>query len=300
MRKRRDGFRALLGPGWAGDRRAYALAGGRSPRGYTISPTQDAAGRAEMWLYGIIDHEEWWGDEITPAYVVTALQAIGDADVLIHLDSPGGDVFAGINIYNTIKAHMGNVEVKIDGLAASAASVVMLAGNTVTIEPEAWVMIHDAWGVAVGPEDEVRDFADLLGRTSQNMANMYGRRTGETPDAMRALMKRETWYVGQEAIDAKLADQLGTTGPAGGTGEEMAARWNLGVYACAPDVLCSRPGSPQDPRPRPRPAVVPGPNRDDSGVSPELAALFAAPKKTAPEFDIAALQTAMKGLVVKP
>lgn len=275
MRHRRgDGFRALLAPDWRGDHRAYALAGGR-PQGYMIAPTQQATGRAEMWLYGIIDHEEWWGDEVTPAYVVTALQAIGDSDVLIHLDSPGGNVFAGINIYNTIKAHAGNVEVKIDGVAASAASVVMLAGNTVTIEPEAYVMIHDAWGVAVGPEDEVRDYADLLGRTSQNMANMYARRTGETPDAMRALMKKETWYIGQEAIDAKLADQLGTTSPVGS--EELTARWDLSVYAAAPAALTRRPG-PRNSLPAPRP--VPEPAAATS--SWDMAAVHAALTKGMP------------------
>lgn len=252
---RRKNFRALLADGYRGERRVRAAA--------TKPATSTSSGRAEIWLYGVIDSEEWWGDEITPTWVVEALQQVGPSDVLIHLNSPGGSVFAGISIFNTIKNHPGDVEIHVDGVAASAASVVMLASNRTIIEPNAYVMVHDAWGMCVGNAGQMRADADLLDRTSSNMASMYARRApGTSAEEWRALMVTETWYIGDEAVKAGLVDTVNDSGP---VTDQVSARFNLSVYAHAP-------GTPPAPAPA-APVVAP-------------------PNKPAPALDIAALHKA--------
>jgi ATP-dependent protease ClpP protease subunit len=247
---RRKNFRALLADGYRGERRVRAAA--------TKPATSTSSGRAEIWMYGVIDSEEWWGDEITPTWVVQALQEVGPSDVLIHLNSPGGSVFAGISIFNTIKNHPGDVEIHVDGVAASAASVVMLGSNRTVIEPNAYVMIHDAWDMCVGNAGEMHAHADLLDRTSDNLASMYARRApGMSAAEWRAVMITEKWYIGDEAVQAGLVDTVNDAGP---VTDEVSARFNLSVYAHAPGT------------PAPAP-VVPPHNR-------------------APALDIAALQKA--------
>jgi ATP-dependent protease ClpP protease subunit len=218
--------------------RMQALAAGMAPRASRLRSELTADGAGEIWLYDVIDpYGGFWG--ISAAEIVQALQAVGDGPVTVHINSPGGDVFEAIAIYNNFRAHKGLVTMVVEGVAASAASVVMAAGNRVEVAPNAQVMIHDGWGYVDGNQEKVHKYGDLLDRTSQNMAGMYAAKGGGEPDAWRALMQAETWYVGGDEIVATgLADAVTEAAPAVAPApaeDAMAfAAWDLSIYAKAP------------------------------------------------------------------
>lgn len=176
--------------------------------------------------------DDWFG--ISAAMIVEALIAADGRDVLVHLNSPGGMVTEGLAIHSTFKQYAGNVTMRVEGIAASAASFVMLAADQVLIEPNAMVMIHDAWDLTIGPASEHRKTADLLDKVSDNIASMYAGKSGIDQAEWRTAMLEETWYVGQEAVEAGLADALtkdNGTAPADDT--TTAARWS-GIFANVP------------------------------------------------------------------
>ncbi len=152
----------------------------------------------------------------------------------VHLNSPGGEVFDGITIYNTLLARK-DVAVVIDGLAASIASVIAMAGNPVLIARNAQMMIHDGHGMAIGNAQDMRDLAEILDRTSNNIASIYSDHTGRAIDYWRQLMKAETWYNAQDAIDAGLADRFVDSG-AGRQAATITGDWDLSVFRGAARV----------------------------------------------------------------
>jgi ATP-dependent protease ClpP protease subunit len=146
----------------------------------------------------------------------------------VHLNSPGGEVFDGIAIYNALVARR-DVTIMIDGLAASIASVIAMAGNPVLIARQAQVMVHDGFGMSIGNAKDMREMAELLDKTSNNIASIYSDHTGRTQDYWRAVMQAETWYSGQEAIDAGLADRFIDSG-AGRSVQPASDTWDMSVF----------------------------------------------------------------------
>jgi ATP-dependent protease ClpP protease subunit len=167
---------------------------------------------------------------VWPEEVVESLKDV-QSGVELHIHSPGGDAFDGIALYNAFRDHdrnKGPVAVEIDGLAASAASVLAMAGRRVKMRPGAQLMIHDAWGMTIGPADEQRRMAEDLDRTSDAIAEIYAARAGGEPKAWREAMRAETWYRGAEAVEAGLADEIETSR------EAAKNRWELGqIFAHA-------------------------------------------------------------------
>lgn len=225
---------------------------------------------AEVLLYDEIGG--WfgaWADEF-----VAELKGITAPRIALRLNSPGGSVFEGIAIANALRAHPANVTVYVDGIAASIASVIALAGDRLVMRPQSQLMIHDALCLAVGNAAELRETADLLDKQSDNIADAYAEKAGGTRDEWRARMVAETWYTAQEAVDAGLADEVQSfRPPAAPEGDqptqEPAARWDLSMFryagrdqAPAPDdALSGDPVSvPTEPpaevvhAPEPRPA----------------------------------------------
>lgn len=151
---------------------------------------------------------DFFGEGVTAKSVSAALRAIGNAPVTVDINSPGGDVFEGIAIYNLLREHPGDVTVNILGLAASAASIVALAGNDVRIGREARFMIHNAWVIAMGDAPSLRDAADWLEPFDASMADVYAARSGLDTSTIREMMNRETWMTGQQAVDQGFADSL--------------------------------------------------------------------------------------------
>jgi ATP-dependent Clp endopeptidase proteolytic subunit ClpP len=181
----------------------------------------------EMADVAIYDEIGGWG--VTASDFSRDLQAITARGITLHINSPGGDVFDGLAILNTLRQHPANVRVVIDGVAASAASFIAMAGDTVEIAPNAMVMIHEASGVCLGSAEDMTEMAALLEKTSANIAQIYAQRAGGDAETWRQAMRAETWYTDQEAVEAGLADSiLGSDTP-----ENSAAKVVMNV---APEV----------------------------------------------------------------
>lgn len=163
----------------------------------------------ELTLYGEISSESWFGDEITPAQFRDDLGSLGDIDTLnIYINSGGGDVFAGIAIYNILKRHPANKVVYIDGLAASIASIVAMAGDRIVMPKNAMLMIHNAWTIASGNKNDLRKMADELEGVDSILVDTYVARSGLEAEEIRAMMDAETWLTASEAVDKGFADEL--------------------------------------------------------------------------------------------
>lgn len=143
----------------------------------------------------------------------------------IHINSPGGDAFDGIAIYNAIKKRKGTCNTFVDGLAASAASFIAMAGDTVTIARNAEMMIHDAWGMVIGNAEDMRKAVDMLDKLSNNIADIYAQKTGGSVEFWRSKMQEETWYTGVEALTAGLADKIGDSST-----EDVTNGWDLSIF----------------------------------------------------------------------
>lgn len=139
---------------------------------------------------------------------VDQLNAITAPKITVYLNSPGGEVFDGIAIHTALAMSRAHVTTFVTGVAASAASFIAMAGDTIKMARNATMMIHDASGLAWGNAETMRSEADLLDKLSDNIADMYAQQAGGTAEDWRAAMKRETWYTGREALDAGLIDEI--------------------------------------------------------------------------------------------
>lgn len=180
-----------------------------------------ASGPPQVFIY---DEIGYFG--VTASDFAKELQDLDTKAFDLHVNSPGGDVFDGVAIYNAIKNHKANVTVYVDGLAASAASFIAMAGDTVLIERNAQIMIHDAMGMSIGNAADARVLADLLDKASDNIADIYSQKTGTPAQQWRSSMKTETWYSAQEALAAGLVDAI-----AGDEGKSTSNTWDLSIYA---------------------------------------------------------------------
>lgn len=163
----------------------------------------------ELYLYGEISSSTWYGDEITPKQFKDDLDALGDISALnIYINSPGGDVFAGQAIYTMLKRHPANKTVYIDGIAASIASVIAMAGDKIIIPKNAMMMVHNAWTIVAGNKGHLRKVADDMEKIDASIVATYSAKTGKTDDEITALMDAEKWMNAQEAVDEGFADEL--------------------------------------------------------------------------------------------
>ncbi|WMR35371.1 ClpP-like prohead protease/major capsid protein fusion protein [Metapseudomonas otitidis] len=183
---------------------AAALTNETRPQGSWYSIRAAARGVAEVLLY---DEIGAWG--ITAKQFAKDLKALGDLqriDLRVH--SPGGDVFEGTAIYNLLRHHPARVEGYVDGLAASMATVILMACDTVYIPENAMWMVHKPWGITGGDADDMRRYIDLLDKIEDTMVMAYAAKTGKSAEDIKALLTEETWMTGREAVEAGFADQL--------------------------------------------------------------------------------------------
>ena len=166
------------------------------------------ADKAEIWIYEQIGEDFWTGGGVTAKSFQKELAGIKASQIDLHINSPGGEVFDGITIYNLIKQHPANVTAYIDGLAASIASVIALAGDTVIMAENALFMIHNPWGFAMGDATEMRKTADLLDKVGGSLVTAYASKSGKSDDEISVLMDSETWMTAQEAKDAGFIDEI--------------------------------------------------------------------------------------------
>lgn len=199
---------------------------------YRISnATGDNGAPAEVVIY---DEIGYWG--VTAAAFMDEVRAITADKIDLRLNSPGGDVFDGIAIHNVLRSHPATVTTYVDSLAASIASVIALAGDRVVMQPHSQMMIHDAWGLTVGNADDMREMAALLDKQSNNVAGIYAEKAGGSEADWRTVMKAETWYTADEAVDAGLADEAAPQRSKDDTDKSSQAndRWDLSIFNHAP------------------------------------------------------------------
>jgi ATP-dependent protease ClpP protease subunit len=159
-------------------------------------------------VYDVIGQDYWTGEGVTAKRIAGALRSLGKGPVTVNVNSPGGDMFEGLAIYNLLREHEGEVTVKVLGVAASAASIIAMAGDTVQIARAGFLMIHNAWVLAIGNRNDLREMADYLEPFDHAMADIYAVHTGMDIKAIAKLMDRESWIGGSAAIEDGFADEL--------------------------------------------------------------------------------------------
>lgn len=188
---------------------------------YQIKAQSDES--AEVLIY---DEIGFWG--VTAAEFVRDLEALGDVDrITVRINSPGGDVFDGITIYNALRRHAADIEVRIDGLAASAASFIAMAGDPVIMPENAMLMIHEPFGIALGGAGDMRAMAEALDRIGTSIVSMYAAKAALDRAEIAQMMADETWISAAEAVEAGFADEMVET-------VEISAAFDLSAYRNVP------------------------------------------------------------------
>lgn len=177
-------------------------------------------------LFDVID--DYYG--ISASDFVAALNGIKTPEIAMHINSPGGDVFAARAMVAAIAAHPSNITAYIDGVAASAATYVAMACDKVVMQDGAMMMIHKAWSSGYGNASDMRSLGDLLDKIDTSIVNDYARRTNLASDEIKSMMDAETWFDATEAVEKGFADSIATNSK----GTKAKNMWNLSAYANAP------------------------------------------------------------------
>jgi ATP-dependent Clp protease protease subunit len=168
------------------------------------NPGQETEERT-LFLDGTIAEESWFDDDVTPALFRSELES-SSGNITVWLNSPGGDCFAAAQIYNMLRDYKGKVTIKIDGLAASAASVIAMAGDKVLMSPVSMLMIHNPSTVAMGSTDEMQKAIEMLDEVKNSIVNAYQTKTGLSRNKLSKLMDEETWMNAGKAVELHFAD----------------------------------------------------------------------------------------------
>lgn len=164
-------------------------------------------GSRTLYFDGYIAQDSWFDDDITPKQFKSELTA-SEGDVIVWLNSPGGDVFAASQIYNMLKEYNGKVTVKIDGIAASAASVIAMAGNEILMSPVAMMMIHNPATVIFGDALDLQSGIDMLLEVKESIVNAYEQKTKLSRNKISKMMDAETWFSANKAVELGFADKV--------------------------------------------------------------------------------------------
>lgn len=164
-------------------------------------------GERTLVLNGQIAEDSWFGDEVTPAIFRDELMK-GEGNITVWINSPGGDVFAAAQIYNMLMDYKGSVTVRIDGLAASAASVIAMAGTTVEMSPVGMLMIHNPSTAVIGNTKEMQAAIQMLDEVKESILNAYELKTGQPRQQLSDLMDAESWMNAKKAVELGFADKI--------------------------------------------------------------------------------------------
>jgi ATP-dependent Clp endopeptidase proteolytic subunit ClpP len=190
----------------------------------------------ELLLYGVIGDDQW--SDVDVKTFAEDLAAQGDVQAIrVRINSPGGSVFAGAAIYNSLRNHPAPVAVYVDGLAASAATIVAMAGDEIVLPPNAMMMIHNPWSVAVGESSDMRKAADVLDKVRDSMLATYRERTGKSDDELREIMDAETWLTAAEAVEMGFADRIDDGAKVEASIKDGLLAMNGVVFASVGDML---------------------------------------------------------------
>ena len=239
----------------------------------------EADGEAvEIWIYDVID--EWFG--VAPSRVRDDLKAAGKIGRIdVRINSPGGYVYDGHAIYNLLAQHPAQVTVYIDGLAASAASVIAMAGDKIVMPENGTIMIHEAYGLVVGPAEDMESEARLLRKLNTQIAGIYAARTGNSPEKIAEMMAAETWLMGREAEEAGFADEtIPAKKVAALTGREL-----LSHYRHTPEAMVATEETPTEPGKAPAAFEERKMTDTKKGAQAEPTPETTAPAQTEPQAD---------------
>jgi ATP-dependent Clp endopeptidase proteolytic subunit ClpP len=208
-------------------RRREALSPQGSSSWYRIDVQNktDGPSTAKVYLY---DEIGMWGTSAQS--FKDELEALDVEQLDVHINSPGGEVWDGVTILNTLRNHPARVTTIVDGVAASSASFIAMGGDEVVMSRNSELMIHDAWGMAVGNAGDLRDLADRLDAHSNNIASIYAERTGGTVEEWRDFMRAETWYSADEAVAAGLADRVSRPDKKAADATSSKNRFDLSIF----------------------------------------------------------------------
>lgn len=212
------------------------------PRGHRWFRVENATSTdtADIYIYDAIG---WFGVDVNE--LVNQLNGIRAATINVRINSPGGDVFDGVAIYNALVRHSARIVVHVDGLAASIASIIAMAGDEVRMHAGSFFMIHDPWMLAIGPADEMRSVADLLDKVADSLAGIYEQRTGLPRAEIVEMMAAETWMGADEAREKGFADSVEE---ADGKEPEPSARFDLSAFNHPPERLAASAERRTEPR----------------------------------------------------
>ena len=191
--------------------KAPAQSKGSNKRFWDFRAAANENAAPELILYGDIASETWWGDEVTPLQFTEELNALGNVpEIVVRINSGGGDVFAANAIYTRLKDNAAKITVKIDGWAASAATIVAMAGDVIEIPGNGVFMVHDPSIGLLGyfNETDLAKASEELKVIKQSIVNGYALKTGKTAEKIAAIMAAETWFDGKQAVDAGFCDRL--------------------------------------------------------------------------------------------
>jgi ATP-dependent protease ClpP protease subunit len=163
---------------------------------------------ATISIYDVIGQDYWTGDGVTAKRVAGALRAIGPNPVEVLVNSPGGDMFEGLAIYNLLADHPAEVTVKVMGMAASAASIIAMAADKLVMGRGSFLMIHNCWGVVIGDQNDMRTAAATFAEFDTAMAGIYAAQSGQEQSAISEMMDAETWIGAQKAIDLGFCETI--------------------------------------------------------------------------------------------
>ena len=176
-------------------------------RTVTNSETQEQTQERTLFLNGTIAEESWFDDDVTPQLFKDELMS-GSGNITVWINSPGGDCVAAAQIYNMLMDYKGDVTVKIDGIAASAASVIAMAGTKVLVSPVSMLMIHNPMTAAFGNSDEMQKAIEMLSSVKDSIINAYEIKTGLSRAKLSHLMDAETWMDANKAVELGFADEI--------------------------------------------------------------------------------------------
>ena len=177
--------------------------------------------------------DDGMGGGVSAKRIAAALRTISNRDVTVQINSPGGDMFEGIAIYNLLRAHPARITVDVLGIAASAASVIAMAGDNIRMAPSSFLMLHNAWGVVIGNRHDMAEAATLFERFDGALADIYAARSGMARSEVARLLDAETFLTAEEAVAAGMADTIAGGADASTYASHAAAQ-------VRPDILAKR------------------------------------------------------------
>ncbi|MFC6292511.1 Clp protease ClpP [Macrococcus epidermidis] len=198
-----------------------------------------AQNEAEIYIYGPITNSKWEDSDVTASDFKEELKALGDVEVInLHINSGGGSVFGGHAIYNMLKSHKAKINVYVDALAASIASVIAMSGDAIFMHENSMMMIHNSWIVTAGNAKELRETADLMEKMDKSSNTAYLNKNSKvSQDQLEEMLKEDYWMTAQEAYELGFADEIiGANQMAASITEEQLKQYSKVPEAVAKDV----------------------------------------------------------------